>query len=174
MLAARSGQLAARPHLPPFRLRSFHLLVCTTLAIVYVLPIGAQEIHEVAGDSGTTVIRMAPEQADREQMTIASSAEDRVLTTVSAARSGISPLRMRGSDELDVITSDSVSDRGNHVKRAVAGAAIGAAAGAAVGAIIGSHINRTRPGTISATPIIAVEGGLVGLLVGMAIGAFIP
>lgn len=62
----------------------------------------------------------------------------------------------------------------HRVKHAAIGAGAGAGLGLVAGAAVGAYIDRTRPGTLSATPIIALEGAGICLLAGLVVGALIP
>lgn len=66
------------------------------------------------------------------------------------------------------------TERTHRVKHAAIGAGIGAGLGLITGAVIGARIDRTRPGTISAIPIVGIQGAGIGLIVGLIVGALTP
>jgi len=94
------------------------------------------------------------------------------FTHVDAIRAGITP-----APAPDVIPSARDTGvapphaRTHHVVHAAVGAGIGAAVGFLGGAAVGNHIDHTRPGTIPAAALLAVEGAGAGLVIGLVAGA---
>ncbi len=154
------------------RPRALRVLFVATAAFAFAPPIAAQGIRPPDGND-TVAMRPTPSEANPSGKPVVSLTWNEPLVSADAGRAGIS-VKPQHVNEAKVVTIDPVIDHDRRATHALVGAGIGAAVGIVVGAVIGSHLDHPRPGTYSAVPITAVEGGAVGLLAGLVVGASIP
>lgn len=155
------------------RQRSLGVLTCVIAVFVFTHPIAAQGIRLPERGDDTAIMRATSLETNLPDKTDASLMSNERRISVDAGRAGISANPQRLNVVL-VVTTGRVTKHGGRMTHTIVGAGVGAVVGIVVGAIIGAHLDRTRPGTYSAVPITAVEGGALGLLAGLVIGASIP
>lgn len=91
-------------------------------------------------------------------------------TRTTSARAGIT-VRRALDDRYRLSAVDSGHAETHRLKHAAIGIGVGAAAGLLVGAVIGARIDSNSDATFPATPVVAVEGAGIGLVLGFIVSA---